>query len=155
MMYDNNRQSPYRRNLYDDVKYQIDTFNKCWEKRKSKSLTPSLHHLITLSPQHFHTNSNLIELTGNNSTDQTEVYFKCLTQKEFTGRLTPPYVLHSIYIHQVRNFLRYFPRNQILLLKSEGICSLQFVWLAAVWREFMCCVSESVLVKSDLLTFLL
>lgn len=55
--------------------------------------------------------------------DETELYFTCnqLSDNVYT---TPAYVLNSIYIYQARNFLRYFPRDQILFVKSEG----KFIW---------------------------
>jgi len=92
MLYVNNRQI-FKRDVYEDVKYQIDNFMKCWNKE------------------------------FNNYPDQTDLYFKCLAMDELAYRRirTPAYVINSIYVHQARNFYRYFPRDQILFLKSEDL----------------------------------
>lgn len=55
--------------------------------------------------------------------DLTDLFYHCtkIDELRIERILSSPYVLHSVYVHQIRKWLRYFPRNQFLFIKSEGI----------------------------------
>lgn len=80
---------------YEDMKYQIDEWNKCIAR-------VTLHR---------------------NYTDPTDEYFHCYRSPPLSPyKIThEPYVLHSLYVYQIRNWLRYFPQNQILFVKAEDM----------------------------------
>ena len=104
---------------YEDMKYQIDTFNKCFSEGNAAPPLSSLLFSFFLHDAHILVAT---QMYGTRS----EAFFSCYgyTGLQHHEIYSHPYILDSIYVFQVINWLRYFPRNQILFVRGEDILSL-------------------------------
>jgi hypothetical protein len=114
----------YIEDPYADMKYQIEEYRKCIAKLSFYSTVfPPYFRISYFRFSYFRIFEFNLTYATENYTDPTDEYFHCYRSPPLsTGRLHhEPYILHSLYVHQVRNWLRYFPQEQLLFIKSEGI----------------------------------
>lgn len=48
------------------------------------------------------------------------------------GQADTQYVLKSVYVHQLANWLRYFPRHQVMVLSAEGLFENPALWVRRI-----------------------
>lgn len=108
----------YKKDPYDDAQYQIGEFNLCFHKG-------NFHYSTTIS--FFSYAYNLAK--DEYGMEAKEAFFSCYSHPKFNKRIirSHPYIMDSIYIFQVLNWLSYFPREQILFIKGEGIFIILFI----------------------------
>ena len=127
----------YKRDVYDDLKFQMDVFSECFEKGVYMAILVEGRGEEGRGGEGRreerrgrYTTKIMISLcTGKQTKDSTSAFFGCYSDSRLAHRVirSHPFVMDSIYVYQLRNWLQSFPRHQLLFIKGEGIHSIEEV----------------------------
>ena len=110
----------YYNKAYDDMKYQIDAFTDCFTQGMLHFFLFSPFVLLLFSPLYFDSNKCAAKMSHST---HMEAFFSCYNDSRLQEHVigSHPYVMDSVYVYQVHNWLKYFPTEQILFINSNDI----------------------------------
>ena len=110
----------YREDPYIDMKYQIDAFNMCFAEGLFRKIRRERVNLRAISWAFVNIFTAKLQYT-----DTVDAFFSCYDYPKLQHYIinSHPYVMDSIYVYQVQNWLKHFSREQILFIKGEDILS--------------------------------